>query len=245
MKKILYAGDSLVGGAANYLMAIIKANKIVMTHVPPGVKLKKSILKTKFDGIILSDFAKNDLPSDSEKIILRQVSDGTGLMMIGGWGSFSGPFGGWKGSKIEGILPVSCLGRDDRMAFPGGAIMFRKKEHPMFGKVSFTVPPVICGMNKVRIKRSGKVILTARKIACTNGKLLLDFIELPLFVVDADPKNRIAALTTDLAPHWCGGLLDWGGRAVKLPVTPRIHVEVGKTYIIFVSSILKWLVGSN
>ena len=230
-KRILYAGDSPVGGPANYLLAILKSLKIPFTHVPPSEVLRPG----EFGAIILSDFSKKNLPADSERKIVEQVKNGPGLLMIGGWGSYSGPFGGWKGTQIEKLLPVECLKRDDRTNFPGGALITLKKKHPMFNGLSFSNPPVICGMNQVRIKKNGRLILTAKKIA--GGA------QYPLLVVDSDPKKRIAALTTDLAPHWCGGMVDWGKSSVKLPVNAKISVEVGDAYIRFVSSLIRWIVG--
>ncbi|MBI4970595.1 MAG: hypothetical protein HZC17_02005 [Candidatus Omnitrophica bacterium] len=230
MKKIIYAGDSPVGGAANYLLAILNSLKISYTHVPPEKILKSG----RFDAIILSDFSKKNLPADSERKIVDQVERGAGLLMIGGWGSFSGPVGRWRGSQVEKLLPVQCLNRDDRTNFPGGALIALKQKHAMFDGLSFTNPPVICGMNQVRVKKSGRVILTAKK--------LVNSVYYPLLVVDANPAKRIAALTTDLAPHWCGGMVDWGKRSVWLPVNSKTSVEVGDSYIRFVSSLVRWLV---
>ena len=61
--------------------------------------------------------------------------------------------------------------------------------------------------------------------------------------MSSDEKNRTAALATDLAPHWCGGLVDWGKRRLKLKVTGKIQIEVGDLYVEFVSSLIKWTAG--
>ncbi len=230
-KNILYAGDSPAGGPANYLLAILKNLKVPFRHVPPSKILKPG----KFDAIILSDFSRKNLPAASEKKICEQVRQGSGLLMVGGWGSFSGPFGGWRGSMIEKLLPVQCLNHDDRLNFPAGALIKQKNRNSgVFNSLSFSNPPVICGMNRIRVKPSGRVILTARKIA--GGK------EYPLFIIDSNPGSRIAALTTDLAPHWCGGMVDWGTKRRILPVNEKIRVEIGNAYVNFVQSILKWLI---
>lgn len=232
--KVLYAGDSPAGGPANYLLAILRSLRIPFTHIPPSEKLSPRLMKTFFDAIILSDFSRKNLPQKSEKMILDQISKGSGLLMVGGWGSFSGPFGKWHGSLIEKILPVQCLNQDDRLNFPGGALMHLERRHLMFGKLSFSNPPVICGMNRVQVKSSGRILLSAKRI--TDGR------RFPLLVVDSNYGKKIAALTTDLAPHWCGGMVDWGNRSVKLPVNSKIFVEVGNSYIGFVSSLIQWLV---
>lgn len=240
--KILYAGDGPVGGPANYLLAVLRANSMRMRHLPPSRAFSANLLRERFDAVILSDYSRKKMSPAAEKALVRHVQDGMGLLMIGGWGSFSGPFGGWRGSMVEKILPVTCLNRDDRTNFPGGAHIIQKTSHPMFEGLSFKNPPVILGINDVRPSQKSQVILAARKIVSVASRLILDPFEHPLFVVDSDPGRRVAALTTDVAPHWCGGLLDWGQKAVKLSVNDRIQVEVGDSYLEFLSSILCWLV---
>ena len=238
--KILYAGDSPAGGPANYLLGILRFIKADFIHIPPSKTLKPGLLKKNFDAIILSDFSRKRVPAISQELIAKKVNGGMGLLMIGGWGSFSGPFGKWHGSLIEKILPVSCLNRDDRINFPGGAWIVQKRKHASLRDASFKNPPVICGLNKVIPKKNSEVLLCAKKIPPPN--LSSSYAaEYPLLLIDRDPRKRIAALTTDLAPHWCGGLVDWGSRRLKLPVKGNISVEVGNLYVRFISSLLTWL----
>ncbi len=249
--KVLYAGDSPVGGPANYLLAVLKKLPADVRHVPPSQTLLLHLLRQRFDAIILSDFSRTHLPSASESAVIRQVDEGTGLLMVGGWGSFSGPFGGWRGSRIESLLPVRCLRRDDRKNFPGGALITSRATHPMFRSLSFREPPAICGLNVVTPKAGSKILLTAtpilsRRNPSTGGlSAALSPRTYPLLVISADVRQRVAALTTDLAPHWCGGLVDWGHRRVVLPVARTMHVEVGDRYLQFVSSLVRWLARAN
>lgn len=233
--KILYAGDSPIGGAANYLLGVLKLLKAEVTHRAPDKVLTPALLKKRYDGIVLSDFSKRKVPASSEEAILRQVERGTGLLMVGGWASFAGPYGGWKGSLVEEILPVACLGRDDRLHIPSGAWMVPKIQHPMFRSLNFKDSPVIVGLNEVRPKKGSRVVLEAKT---KEGR------KYPLLVIGKKGAGRTAAFTTDLAPHWCGGLLDWGRRHVTIPVRDTIPIEVGTHYIKFVASILKWLTHS-
>lgn len=236
--KILYAGDSPLGGPANYLLGVLKFLKADFLHLPPSGTLRPGLFQKNFDAVLLSDFPKKNLLPASEKLLAQKVRSGTGFLMVGGWASFSGPFGGWKGSLIEKILPVSCLSRDDRINFPSGAWMAVKQSHPMFRSLSFKNPPVICGLNQIRPRKDGVVLLTAGRIfPQREGRAG----EHPLLVIDSDPRKRIAALATDLAPHWCGGLLDWGRRRVKIQVKKGIEIEVGDLYVKFVTSLLRWL----
>ena len=239
--KILYAGDSPVGGPANYLLAVLKNLKAGFRHVPPGKTLRLGYFKKRFDVIILSDFSRNHAPAAVQHAVVRQIEEGCGFLMIGGWGSFSGPCGGWHGSILEKRMPVTCLNRDDRVNFPGGAHMMLQCEHPIFQGLSFTHPPAILGLNEIKPKKNTLTLLSAKKIIRVGDRVMLDPVEHPLLVIDAHPEKRIAALATDIAPHWCGGLLDWGKTHVTLPVAGSIRVEVGNFYVQFLSSLIRWL----
>ena len=119
--------------------------------------------------------------------------------------------------------------------------------HPLLRSLSFRPLPVICGLNDVRPRAHGLVVLQAKKLdshSDLSGRsphAQLATSGYPLLVIDDDPHKRIAAFATDLAPHWCGGLVDWGTRRVTLPVTKQIHIEVGDRYVQLVSSLLHWL----
>ena len=238
--KILYAGDSEAGGSANYLLGILQSLRAEVVHIPPSQKLSPSLFKKRFDAILLSDFPRKQTPASSEQAILDQAAEGSGFLMIGGWGSFSGPFGGWRGSLIEKLLPVTCLNRDDRIHLPGGAWILKGDSPPkrgqspaLFQSLDFKNPPVICGLNQIRPKKNGLVLLSAKR--------LQDRKNFPLLVIDRNPARRIATLATDLAPHWSGGLLDWGKKRIKLPVRKGIQIEVGDFYVRFVTNLIKWL----
>ncbi|MBN1687748.1 MAG: hypothetical protein JW893_01465 [Candidatus Omnitrophica bacterium] len=198
----------------------------------------------KYDAYILSDYSRKDLTRKAEQKIAVAVKRGSGLLMVGGWGSFSGPYGGWKKSVIEKILPVQCLDRDDRIQFSGGAYLNKEQDHNILGGLSFKNPPVIIGLNDVKVRKNAQVVLSAKKIVNVGGKLLLDPISHPVLILSSGGQSRVAALTTDLAPHWCGGLLDWGTNRQKLPASRYDSIEVGDQYIQFVTSLIRWLVGN-
>jgi uncharacterized membrane protein len=242
--KVLYAGDSPVGGPANYLLGILKFLRADYVHLPPAEVLRPQLFKRNFDAIVLSDYSKKQVPAASEKLIRDQVRSGTGLLMVGGWGSFSGPFGRWRGSAVERLLPVTCARRDDRVNFPGGALAVVKQNHPVLRSLPFREPPVICGLNRIRPKKGARVVLVARRVLFRSGRPFLEVREYPLLVIDSLPGGRVAALATDLAPHWCGGLVDWGKKKKKILIRKGISVEIGDQYVRFVGSLLKWLAGT-
>lgn len=239
--RILYAGDSPVGGAANYLLGVMGSFRALVTHLPPSEKLKPAALKKPHDLIIFSDYSASQVSSEAEKLVLEQVRNGTGFLMIGGWGSFSGPFGGWQGTAIEKMLPVNCKKEDDRLNFPGGASLVLKETQGFLNPKAFQQVPAICGLNDFSMKPTGKVLLAVRKIISDGQSIKLADKEQPLLVIDSHPRKRVAALATDLAPHWCGGLVDWGTQTQKLKVTPKIQIQVGNYYVEFISSLLSWL----
>lgn len=244
-RRILYAGDSPAGGAANYLLGVLNSMKAQVRHLAPEQKLEPASLNIRYDVIILSDFSSRQVSSQSQAAILEQVQDGTGLVMIGGWGSFSGPFGGWRGSRLEKALPVSCKASDDRINFPGGAALLLKENGLFLNAKMFRQVPAICGINEFSPKAKSKTLVSVRRILSDGHSIRLEKREYPLLVVGTHPTKRVAALATDLAPHWCGGLVDWGNKTLKLHARPNIQIQVGNYYVEFVSSLLRWLAPSQ
>ena len=247
--RVLYAGDSEVGGPANYLLAVLRQGGFRVTHVPPKHSLKMADVKREWDAVILSDYPAKSCSAQVQVEISRCVGRGAGFLMVGGWASFSAPWGLWQGSILERILPIWCLGKDDRTNFFSGAAVIPKEPHSAFDPKIFRKLPMICGLNRVIAKDSGKVILTSKPIwvRSSAGQLSASFKnkELPLLIMDQNPKMRVAAYTSDFAPHWCGGLVDWGEKRLKLPVAPGIGVEVGDFYAKFIISLVNWLCGGS
>ena len=243
---MLYAGDSHVGGAADYLLSLLRNVRARVLHVPPTVTLSTAHFRRRFDAIVLSDFPARRAPRAAQQAIAEHVGRGAGLLMVGGWASFSGPTGGWRGSVVERLLPVRCRRGDDRLQLPGGALISLASHHPAVGRVVFRRAPVICGLNRVVPRAGSLVVLRAHRILNTGGamvRLRVHPVGYPLLVVGAHPHRRVAALATDVAPHWCGGLVDWGPTRVTLPITADGHatVEVGSRYVQLVTGLLRWL----
>ncbi len=242
--KILYAGDGPLGGAANYLYGVLKFMGAKVFHLNPGQILEPKLLsREKFNLLILSDFSSASMPKEAQAVAVEQYRKGMGVLMIGGWGSFSGPFGNWRGSQIEDILPIYCKKGDDRINFSGGALMAQKEKIPFMNPSDFKNPPIVCGLNEIRPKPETKVLLSAKEIKYHAHKLSFGK-EYPLLVVQSI-SGKSAALATDVAPHWCGGLVDWGSRRLKLKVTETIQIEVGHLYVKFLTHLVRWLVEEN
>ena len=242
--RILSAGESDINGPARYLLAVLHSLKAEVTHLPPSKQVLPHWVTRSTDAVILSDCARRQMPATTQKRIRERVDQGMGLLMIGGWASFTGQIGGWHGSVIESVLPVRCIPKDDRCNFPSGALIIEEKRHPMFRGFSFSNPPSVCGLNRVEVKPTAHVILSARPIESSPGKIpniRLSRSTYPLLIVDGEPKRRVAALTTDVAPHWSGGLVDWGLRRVTLKPAAGVSVEVGDRYVCWLSGLIRWL----
>lgn len=246
--KVLYCGDGPVEGAARYLTGILRAMRADVTHLLPKTRLDPTLLRKKFNVILLSDFPSASAPRESQRRIVGACASGTGLAMIGGWASFTGLDGLWRGSIVEEALPVESLAHDDRHNIAGGLLVTKLRAHPILRGVSFRTSPIICGLNEVVAKPGARVILEARPIKTTIGRAGRIDLELaarrfPLLATGQFHRGRTAAFATDLAPHWCGGLVDWGPSSRALPVKAGVEIEVGSCYITFVTNLVRWLVG--
>jgi len=233
IKPYLYLGDGPAEHNARYLLGIAKRMKRSVVHIPPGKKPGEKILSKQFSLIIISDYPKRNLSPEMIKEIVRQVSDGAGFLMIGGWGSFTGLDGGYHGSLIEKILPVFCKASDDRRQLASGAYFKKLRLHPVVKNIPIKISPVIIGYNEVKPKKTSKVILELYQKV--SGK------KAPLLILGQFNKGKTAAWTSDIAPHWCGGMVDWGGKRIKQQVTRRAAMEVGNLYVQFFSQIFRWL----
>ncbi len=155
-----------------------------------------------FDVVILSDIGSNSfLLCDetflrSERTVNRlallaeYVEDGGGLLMVGGYMSFSGIDGRarYQATPLAAVLPVTMLDHDDRVEAPEGLeATFLAPDHAALGG---TPPqwPVLLGYNKLRAKADATVI------AAHGDDALLTVSEVG--------KGRSVAFASDVAPHW-------------------------------------------
>ena len=233
MKTYLYLGDGPAEHNARYLLGIAKHMKRSVVHVPPAKKLPEKILSKSFSLIIISDYPRKNISLKVMKKITGQVSNGAGFLMIGGWSSFSGLNGCYHQTLIEKILPVWCKAGDDRRQTASGAYFKKLKPHPVLKNIPIKTSPVIIGYNQVAQKRNSKVILQLREKV--SGR------KAPLLVLGSYEKGKTAAWTSDIAPHWSGGMVDWGNQRIKHQVAKNISVETGNLYVQFFSQLFRWL----
>jgi uncharacterized membrane protein len=72
----------------------------------------------KYNVYVLSDLPADFLSNNQHKLMVEAVKKGAGFMMLGGRSSFGA--GGWAGTPIEDILPVSIHPGDGELEPPGG-----------------------------------------------------------------------------------------------------------------------------
>ena len=164
-----------------------------------------------YDVIILSDVGSNSLLFHPQMLaqsvrrpnrlaLLRDwVAGGGGLVMIGGWMSFSGIDGRarYHDTPLEQALPVTCTPWDDRAERPEGVVPDVVAPHPVLDGVPEPWP-FFLGYNKVTPRAEAEVLL----------KIGSD----PLLALWSYGDGRAAAFTSDCAPHWGPpGFLEWQG----------------------------------
>lgn len=183
-------------GDAGYDITYIRAHEVSMRFPKTRADLDQ------YDVVILSDIGSNSFLLCDEtwhrsertvnrlSLISEYVEGGGGLLMAGGYMSFSGIDGRarYQATPLAKTLPVTMLDRDDRVEAPEGIVAtFPNPEHPALGG---TPPewPILLGYNQLQAKPG------ATTIAEHDGDALL--------VVSDVGSGRAVAFASDVAPHW-------------------------------------------
>jgi len=179
---------------------------------------------SEYDVVVLSDIGANSIqlapevfeqakPGTDRLAALRDwVSSGGGLLMVGGYLSFTGFEGkaAFRNTVLHEVLPVELLPEDDRVELPaGGVAVVNDPSHPALGGVAGDWPSLL-GYNRVRPRPDATVLATLN--------------EDPLVAVADYGRGRSAVFTSDCSPHWApthfceewdgyaqvfGGLIEW------------------------------------
>jgi len=170
-----------------------------------------------YDVVILSDVGYNNLTltpgfrpphrvpmgPNRVKSIKQYVEEGGGLVMIGGWLSFSGIYGkgNYAGSLVEEVLPVTCSpGIDDRQeVVQGFQPEITDSDHYITQGLPWGETFYILGYNRVEAKADAEVLAV--------------YDDDPLLAIMEVGEGRSAVFTSDVAPHWAGTFVDWAGYA--------------------------------
>ena len=163
-----------------------------------------------FDVVVISDIGSNSfllpdetfLRSETSPNRLGLVADfvkhGGGLVMIGGYLSFTGIDGKarYGMSPLAEPLPVTMLPYDDRVEMSQGVrVDVCVAGHPVLGGTPSDWPHLL-GYNKLIAKPGATVVAQVG--------------DDPMLVVGEYGEGRTAAFASDLAPHWAPqAFLDW------------------------------------
>jgi uncharacterized membrane protein len=164
-----------------------------------------------YDVVVISDvgantfqlspetFARSQPAPDRTELLRAYVEDGGGLLMVGGYLTFTGidAKARWGRTPLAAALPVGLYDRDDRVELPAGATPRVVARHPVVDGLDETWPDLL-GLNEVAVR--------------DGAELLAECGGHPLLVVGGYGAGRSAAFTSDLAPHWAPpGFLAWEG----------------------------------
>lgn len=245
-EPVLYLGDTSLTGAAGYLAGVLTAGQIPFHYVPSDQPAEDSLLDSR-RLVILSDYPAKMLSPKGHEKLSALVAEGTGLLMIGGWESFHGLGGDWDRSSLAVVLPVTVSATDDRVNCDQPALIRSVVDHPTTRGLPWReLPPGVGGFNRFEVDPKGSVILQLVRFAARWQGDECQFEELervPLLVVGEYGRGRTAALATDVAPHWVGGLVDWGAERVVAQAEGAGEIEVGSDYARFLQQLVRWTAG--
>jgi uncharacterized membrane protein len=204
-------------GGAEFSAALRETGHEV-THLPcheivDGLPATAEGLLAIADVVVISDvgantfqlppatFSRSETAVDLIEVLRRFAELGGGLMMAGGYMTFSGidAKARWGRTALAEVLPVGVIDRDDRVELPSGAAPSTVAAHAVTAGLEGEWPALL-GLNEVTV-REGAV-----ELARCGGH--------PLLVVGAYGEGRTAAFTSDIAPHWAPpGFVQWPGYA--------------------------------
>jgi len=243
---VLYCGDSSLSGPAGYLAGLMTRFGIAYDYLPSDQPLASEMASEPRKLFVLSDYAAERMLPPVQEIVLRQVRErAAGLLMIGGWESVHGHDGNWDGTLIGTALPIEIMAEDDRINCDQPALLIRAEEHAIVADLPWEArPPTVGGFNRVTVKPGSAALLLVQRFQATVAGGRFDFTaqeQDPMLVIGAHGAGRTAALMTDLAPHWVGGLVDWGdSERVTARAPGSWEIEVGNFYAQLVANLLAW-----
>lgn len=226
---ILYLGDN-AGSSAEYLKDVLTELEHTFDHV--DAKNKIALIEQSYDVVILSDYPAKQLSTDNVTQIRQLLEAGKRLIMLGGWDSFNGRGTNYANHPLAEFLPVNLQQEDDRVNAPQGLLLEKDLNLTSELPIDWQHPPVICGYNAVEVKPDARVLVWLRPIQYDGSEIIL-LEKQPLLIIEKCFQGISVSCVTDLAPHWCGGLVDWGSERRSLG-----HNEVGDMYIQFVQFLL-------
>jgi hypothetical protein len=242
--SVLYLGDTSLQGAAAYLAGLIHHAGWSCVYRRSDEAVEEALFDRPPALFVLSDYPAARLTPPRQQRLVQAVEAGGGLLMIGGWESYHGCGGNWDQTVVASALPVDIASGDDRVNCDQPALVRCLVDHPSVSGLPWDArPPCIGGFNRIRPKPDGQVLLETQRYRAVHDGGAMRFERIgcdPLLVVGRWGRGRVAALATDVAPHWVGGLVDWGAGRVAAQAPGAEAVEVGDLYARFVCQLMAW-----
>jgi len=240
--RVCYLGDDDLPLAAVYLAGIMTRYGLGYDYVPGSRSPDEAFRSGPHDLYVLSDYPAARFADGELAQLADRVRAGAGLAMFGGWESFHGRLGEYHRSPLADVLPVAMADRDDRRNCAQPCLVKALASHPITDGLPWERPPTIGGFNAFRPKPDATTLLACVQFSvCREGDAFrfTPGEESPLLVVGQYGHGRVAALATDVAPHWVGGMVDWGDPRV-LQEMPFGFVDIGCWYAQFFRNLLVW-----
>ncbi|AQT69223.1 putative membrane protein [Anaerohalosphaera lusitana] len=244
--KILYLGDTTLDTAASYLAGVMKHFKIDFDYRPSDQAFIDDLLAKDYAVMIISDYPGSNFTAEQLEAVAEKVKAGMGLLMLGGWESFTGANHEYTDTPLKDVLPVVMQPSDDRINSSGPCLIEKSVDHEIVAGLPFEKhTPGIGGFNRFQSKPGANTILWSRQFRAFlkegDDFEFEPFAEAePLLVVSNYGKGRTCAFATDAAPHWVGGLVDWGDARVESQAEGAEAIEVGNWYAQFFANMVKW-----
>lgn len=244
-KEILYLGDTSLNANAAYLAGIMTHYNICFDYLGSDEKLDPILLDNSYKAVIISDYPSCNFSAEQLNSIIEKVNTGTGLLMLGGWDSYTGLEGQYNKTALKDVLPVIMTDTDDRVNCSSPCLVEKNCEHKIIEALPFNEnTPGIGGYNRFKSKPESTTVLSSRRFqSCrVNGKFEFTASQQsdPLLVTGRFGQGNVTSFATDVAPHWVGGLVDWGNERVIAEAANSYQIEVGSWYAKFFAQMLRW-----
>jgi uncharacterized membrane protein len=207
-KGITTYGEASHAVELGRFLEALEAGGWEVTHVPNHTATRDFPASAEalapYDVVVLSDITSDTLllhrdttvhgqrTPDRLRLLADHARDGHGLLMIGGYMSFSGIEGKarYHATRLRDVLPVEMLGVDDRMEEVEGVTpRVVDGDHPVLDGIPADWPHFL-GYNRLRPREGGRVLMTIGED------------DDPFLVVGTHGAGRVAAVASDCAPHW-------------------------------------------
>ena len=259
-KKVCYLGDDDATRAAAYLCGILTHAGIDFDRVDSGIAPGDDFQSRRYALYVVSDYQASLFKQGDMEHIVAAVREGSGLLMLGGWESYFGRLGEYHNSPLKEILPVVMASADDRRNY-SSPVLLRPTvaDHPVLAGLPWETAPGVGGYNQFEAKEGATVLLQGYRTKTTwrqpvaavgapvdSSDVAIELLDAtPFLVVDDVAEGRVAAFASDVAPHWIGGMVDWGTPRVfqELPekLGEGLFVEIGCDYAKFFEQLVRWV----